>query len=80
MRPHAVAPTEPIRAGGPGSNPQARELARRCATCTKNELAIDGLTQALASLRRGAEALRDENVELRADLSQLRQRRSGVRR
>ena len=76
MRPYAVAPTEPTRGGGQGSDREARELTRACVTCTKHEFAIDGLTQALARLRRAAAALRDENVALRAELSHLRQRRS----
>ena len=78
MRPHAVAPTEPTRGGGQGSDREARELTRACVTCTKHEFAIDGLTQALARLRRAAAALRDENVALRAELSHLRQQRSGA--
>jgi regulator of replication initiation timing len=76
MRPHAVAPTEPTRGGGQESDREARELTRACVTCTKHEFAIDGLTQALARLRRVAAALRDENVALRAELSHLRQSRS----
>ena len=59
---------------------EAGEPSHACAACTKNEFAIDGLTHALAGLRRGAEALRDENAELRAELSHLRQRQSGSRR
>jgi hypothetical protein len=46
--------------------------------CTKHEFAIDGLTQALARLRRGATALRDENAELRAELARLHKSRSGA--
>jgi len=45
-------------------------------TCTKHEYAIDGLTQALARLRRGATALREENAELHAELASLRERRN----
>ena len=78
MRPHAVAPTEPTRGGGERSDREARELTRACVRCAKHEFAIDGLTQALARLRSGATALRDENVELRAELSRLRQRRSAA--
>ena len=80
MRPHAVAPTEPTRGGGEGSDRDARELTRACVTCAKHEFAIDGLTQALARLRRGAVALRDENAELRAELSRLQKRRSAAPR
>jgi len=76
----AVAPTGPTHSGGRRSDRDAVEFVRCCATCTKNEFAIDGLTQALARMRRGAVALRDENIELRAELSHLRQRRSQARR
>jgi hypothetical protein len=71
----AVAPTDPTHWAGGGSDREVVEHARGCATCTKNEFAIDGLTQALARMRRGAVELRDENVELRAEVSRLRQRR-----
>jgi len=70
MRPH-VAPTEPTDTGR-RSDRNAREPARTCVTCAKHEYAIDGLTQALARLRRGATALREENAELRAQLASLR--------
>ena len=74
MRPH-VPPTEsPDTARRSDRN--ARELARVCVTCTKHEYAIDGLTQALARLRRGATALREENAELHAELASLRERRN----
>jgi hypothetical protein len=46
-----------------------RELARSRATCRRQAKAIDGLTQALGVLRRGASALADENRELRAELN-----------
>jgi len=74
MRPH-VAPTEPTDTGR-RSDRNARERARVCVTCTKHEYAIDGLTQALARLRRGAAALREENAELRAELASLRRNRA----
>jgi regulator of replication initiation timing len=74
VRPHAV-PAEPSDTGR-RSDRNARELARVCATCTRNEDAIAGLTQALARLRRGAAALREENAELRAELTSLRESRS----
>jgi hypothetical protein len=77
MRPN-VAPTEPTHRDGQQPDREARELARACATCTKHEFAIDGLTQALARLRRGATALREENTELRAELASLHQRRTSV--
>ena len=71
MRSHAAAPTEPSHAprNGQGAEPA-------CGTCAKHELAIDGLTQALGRLTRGAAALRDENAELRAELSRLQARTS----
>ena len=71
----AAKPPQPNHGGGRGPE-QAGVLAYSCASCTKNEFAINGLTHALASLRRGAEALREENAELRAELSHLRQQRS----
>jgi hypothetical protein len=74
----APKPPQPTHGRGRGSNQKAGVLAHACAACTRNEFAISGLTHALASLRRGAEALRDENVELRAELSYLRQQRSGA--
>jgi hypothetical protein len=80
MRSHAVAPTESIRPGGQGLDREAPELARVCLACAKHEFAIDGLTQALASLTRGAAALRDENAELRAELSRLERRQSAAPR
>jgi hypothetical protein len=76
MRPH-VAPSETTGTGR-RSDRNARELARTCVNCTKQEFAIDGLTQALARLRRGATALRDENAELRAELARLHKSRSGA--
>jgi hypothetical protein len=74
MRPH-VALTEPTETDR-RSDRNARELARVCLTCTKHALAIDGLTQALARMRRGATALREENAELRAELASLHDRRN----
>ena len=74
MRPH-VAPTEPTDTGR-RSDRNARELARVCVSCTKQELAISGLAQALVRLRRGAAALRDENAELRAELASLHESRT----
>jgi len=74
VRPHVV-PAEPSDTGR-RSDRNARELARVCVTCTRNEYAIAGLTQALARLRRGATALREENSELRAELATFRERES----
>jgi hypothetical protein len=68
MRPPAVAAAEPI------------DPARVCVSCAKHEFALEGLTQALARLRSGAMALRDENAELRAELSRLQQRRGAASR
>ena len=76
MRPH-VAPSDSTETGR-RSDRNARELARTCTNCTKHEFAIEGLTQALARLRRGAAALRDENAELRAELARLHRSRSGA--
>jgi hypothetical protein len=78
MRRH-VAPAE-LTDTGRRSDRNARELARTCVTCAKNEYAIDGLTQALARLRRGATALREENAELRAELASVRESRSRAAR
>jgi phage shock protein A len=61
MRPQAVAAAEPLHP------------ARVCVTCAKHEFALEALTQAVARLRRSAMALRDENAELRAELSRLQQ-------
>jgi hypothetical protein len=72
----AAKPPQPTHGSVRGSSQKAGVLAHACAACTRNEFAISGLTHALASLRRGAEALRDENVDLRAELSHLRQQRS----
>jgi hypothetical protein len=49
-----------------------RELARSRAACRRQAKAIDGLTQALGVLRRGASALADENRELRAEIDGMR--------
>jgi hypothetical protein len=49
-----------------------RELAQSRAACRRQAKAIDGLTQALGVLRRGATALADENRELRAEIDGLR--------
>jgi hypothetical protein len=68
MRPPVVAAAEPI------------DPARVCVSCAKHEFALEGLTQALARLRSGAMALRDENAELRAELSRLQQRRGAASR
>jgi len=76
MRPH-VAPSETTDAGR-RSDRNARELARTCMNCARHEFAIDGLSEALARLRRGATALRDENAELRAELARLHKSRSGA--
>lgn len=75
MRSH-VAPAEPTDTGRRFDR-NARERSRVCVSCTKHEYAIDGLTQALARLRRGAMALREENAELRAEVASLRERRAG---
>jgi hypothetical protein len=48
------------------------ELERSRDACRRQAKAIDGLTQALGVLRRGASALADENRELRAEIDGLR--------
>ena len=65
MRPHAVALRD-------SADLEASELARLRAICRRQELAIEGLTRALARLRRGASALKEDNAELRAELDHLR--------
>jgi hypothetical protein len=66
MRPQAVALTDP-------ADPEGSELAQLRATSRRQAFVIEGLTQALASLRRGASALKDENAELRVELDRLQQ-------
>jgi chromosome segregation ATPase len=65
MRPHAVALRD-------SADSEVSELARLRAICRRQELAIEGLTQALARLRRGASALKEDNAELRAELDRVR--------
>jgi hypothetical protein len=48
------------------------ELAQSRSACQRQAKAIDGLTRALGVLRRGANALADENRELRAEIDNLR--------
>jgi hypothetical protein len=55
-----------------GSAALHSELARSRAACRRQATAIDGLTQALGVLRRGASALAEENRELRAEIDSLR--------
>jgi hypothetical protein len=66
MRPHALV------------SPALAEVTHACAACTKHVSAIDGLTQALGNLRRGATALSAENSELRAELASLYKQRSAA--
>ncbi len=66
MRPHAAAVTDSV-------DPEVSELVELRATCRRQEYAIEGLTQALGRLRRGAAALKDDNAELRAELDRIRQ-------
>ena len=54
---------------------QRSELDRLRATCRSQALTIDGLGEAVSTLRRGAAALKAENADLRAE----QQRRSGHR-
>ena len=56
------------------------ELDGLRAKCRRQAQAIDALSDAVRDLRRGARALKAENVELRADSDRLRrQRRAGAR-
>ena len=64
---HPVSPSD-----GSGSR---TELAGLQATCRQQAVAIDALSEAVATLRRGATALKAENAELRAELGGLRQTR-----
>jgi serine/threonine-protein kinase RsbW len=48
------------------------ELLRLRATCRSHERALDGLSRACATLRRGAVALKAENAMLRAELDRVR--------
>jgi anti-sigma regulatory factor (Ser/Thr protein kinase) len=51
------------------------ELALLQATCRQQSVAIDALSEAVSTLRRGATALKAENAELRAELVGPRQGR-----
>jgi len=55
-----------------GSFALQRELAQSRSACQRQARAIDGLTNALGVLRRGANALANENRELRAEIDDLR--------
>lgn len=56
------------------SNPSS-ELDRLGAMCRRQAHAIEALSDAVSSLRRGARALKAENAELRADSDRVRRRR-----
>ena len=64
---HPVSPPD-----GSGSR---TEFARLQATCRQQAVAIDTLSEAVSTFRRGATALKAENAELRAELVGLRHRR-----
>jgi serine/threonine-protein kinase RsbW len=56
------------------------ELDALRATCRRQALVIDTLSEAVGSLRRGAQALKAENADLRAETARTRgRRRSGTR-
>ena len=55
-----------------GSFALQRELAQSRSACQRQARAIDGLTNALGVLRRAANALANENRELRAEIDDLR--------
>jgi len=64
---HPVSPSDDSGSG--------KEFAGLQATCRQQAVAIDTLSEAVATLRRGATALKAENAELRAELGGLRQTR-----
>jgi len=77
MRSHSTAAADVLasRRRSPERDRSAmllRELAQSRDACRRQAKAIEGLTQALGVLRRGASALADENRELRAELDGLR--------
>jgi anti-sigma regulatory factor (Ser/Thr protein kinase) len=69
-----------------GTSPSTRhrvartELDELRATCRRQELLIDSLGEAAATLRRGALALKAENVQLRAENDRARPRRGSQTR
>jgi hypothetical protein len=65
MQPQAVGLTD-------RADPEVSELMQLRASCRRHELVTEGLTQALARLRRGASALKGENAELRVELHRIR--------
>jgi hypothetical protein len=77
MRSHTTAATV-VLGGGRLSTERDRsaallhELEQSRDACRRQAKEIDGLTQALGVLRRGASALADENRELRAEIDGLR--------
>jgi hypothetical protein len=77
MRSHSTTATDVLVARRPSPERERSaalqgELAQSRAACRRQAKAIDGLTQALGVLRRGASALADENRELRAEIDSLR--------
>jgi hypothetical protein len=77
MRSHSTAATDVL--GGRRLSPERdrsaallHELEQSRDQCRRQAKAIDGLTEALGVLRRGASALADENRELRAEIDGLR--------
>jgi hypothetical protein len=77
MRSHSTAATDVFGGRRPSPEPDRstmllHELAQSRDACRRQAKAIDGLTQALGVLRRGASALADENRELRAEIDGLR--------
>lgn len=73
MPSHAVALRD-------SADSEASELAQLRALCRRQEFAIEGLAQALARLRRGAWALKEDNAELRAELDHVRRLHGAVPR
>jgi len=77
MRSHPTAATDVLGGQRPSPQPDRspmllHELAQSRDACRRQAKAIDGLTQAVRVLRRGASALAHENRELRAEIDGLR--------
>jgi hypothetical protein len=74
MRSHRTAATDSLAVRRPAPERDGATLLSELAQSRIRRQAetIDGLTQALSVLRRGAAALADENRELRAEIDGLR--------
>ena len=69
--PASPVPTDrgSTRARTPGDDPAAAEVARLRRRISQQDHAIARLTEAMLTLRQGAQALREENRELRMQLA-----------